>query len=588
MDLYQPRGFKATTMMVGDGESPLALCTSWADPWEVATPATVERFSIMAPMRTPAGIEVMLNNLARHPQIRQILLWAGGRLDQTVEASTTRDILLRLFNDGVMDDGLVRGTNFRLNRSLVEDGGLEIVRRIVENVKVVGPVSGLGADFETQMARLSAEKAEYMSPYVFPDLKVFTPESLPSEEVGIMVREGTIFEGWLRLLDRISRYGRNCPLETGGALVRELEFVRVVVEGQSKVPFEVPEWAQNLERLKLSAEKMEKYYREKIRPETYMVEIYPGVEQFQRPREFAYLYAEELHAFPRDNKFDFAVRRIAELGGIGAAVEFLRQVATRPSQNADEVIARVLGNTSVNDDEKVKIILEVMIPPVNQVERVINRIKEMPDDADKVFVLWAPDVHGMRNRARPCWIQGSMLVRNGQIDAKVTFRSHDVGKGWPENVYGIWRLVTDVAQETGYKPGRLIVDSESGHVYQNDIGWVDQLVTSELRDKPAEKVFDRETMGDPRGNWLVALVDGKIVMTLRDPVTSQPLMTLEDKTAKGMMAKLRQLRLVDKPDHALDLGMQLATAEVCRLVGIPFTQDKPVDFRLIRKEIEAD
>jgi hypothetical protein len=389
------------------------------------------------------------------------------------------------------------------------------------------------------------------------------------------------------MLDTLLRYGQDCQLETGGATVRELPFIRVVINNPES--FEIPEWLAGIERLGYTPESLEKYYETKILPNTHMREIYPGVTKFYRPDGIKYLYAELLFAYPRDPEFDQAVYEMTESLGIEHTLQFLQSVE-RSSARADrnEIAESILVDPEVSDRQKAEVLMELFVPPVNQVQRILDQIRNMPDDADKTFFLWQPSVHGMRDRGRPCLVQGSLLVRDGRIDMKATFRSHDIPKGWIENIYGIRRFLMDIANTTGYEVGTLTVESESAHMYLADVEWANELVTREIRNKQPVKVYDAETMSDPRGNWQINVVDGQIRCVLQDQV-GIPLLELEGRTAKDIIAQFRHFRLLSDPNHAMDLGAQLANAELANLVGpefLPYIQDRSLNFRNIRNALK--
>lgn len=583
LEIYAPREFKATTLMVGNPESSVAVCTSWSDPWTVVDEVIVNRVSIVAPLRTPNGIGVLLSNLARNPQINQIVIWSGGEWDNGNAALLPRDYLQRLFVDGIDDKGFIIGTRFCLPPELIADNGLEIIRTVLGNVQLISEIR-TPEELRVALDGATLSKA-YMEPHRFPEFEIQTVETLPSERHAMGVSEPTLDQAWIHLLDRILRYGNNTFLETGGAKVRELEFFRTVITNQGTT-FELPKWMQGLTNLPLTQEGLESYFRTKILPaERFMVQLIEGVPKFVRPDSVSYLYAEDMFAYPRDPIIDNAVTSIYSMGGIAHVYAFLSENARYPHPEAEQLAQVILSNGLMTDVQKIEALLEIFVPPTNQISKLIERIKKTPDDADKIFVLWEPEVHGMRDRARPCALMGEVLVRNERVDMHVVFRTHDMAKAWVENVYGFWRLQTYIAEQTGLEPGVLIVDSESAHMYQVDVEWVQKLVAEQIWNKEPRIVFNDGEMADPRGNWVVNVVDGQIICVLQDPATAQPLYKLEGRTAKNIIGQLRHLGLLEQPDHALDIGSQLKQAEICNLLGIPFVQDRSIDFHELRKRM---
>lgn len=580
-----PLKFKAERLVVGNPTSDAGIITSWSDPQDIVDPEILEHAYCVAPLRTLSGLSIMLANLARNPQIRRLVIYNRGDYDEKTDAMIPKRHLMALFSDGVEDDGTIVGTNFKLPDELVRGGGVEVLRRIIQNVQVVSTTSN--RDELIDVLKDQGNASPYMEPHIFPEFEIKAAETLPSERFNIVVREKTLPQAWLGLLYHITRYGVDCELETGGAQVRELPFVRVVIENQG-ADMQLPPWIGGIVQLGITPEKLEAYYTTKILPTPYEEEIYPGVKRFVRPETTSYLYSELLFYYPtRPQEFDDFVIGVAQVTGVNVVATYLKQAARNPRNDADTIAENVLADTSLSDKQKVQVLLEVYVPPINQVDQVINRIKNSPDDVDKVAFLWLPDVHGVRNHGRPCFTQIAFLVRGGKISMKVTFRSHDGAKGWFENLYGAWGLMCDIAQETGYDMGTIVAESESGHIYQGDLPWVLELIQKEVLDVPSVKVFDSETMGDPRGNWSVNVINGQIVAILKDPSTDKPLAELFGRTARNIMAQMRHLKLMADADHALDIGAELAKAELCNLVGLPYVQDKPLDFRKIRIGLEA-
>ena len=579
INVYAPRAFKATTMLVGSNESSVALATGWIDPWNVVAAGDLKNFSIVAPLRTPMGINIVLWNLAKNPQIRHLGVWASDELDRTSRGSAGREYLESLWNNGIEEDGTIRGTAFKLLPELVEDGGIEIIRQIIEKVRLHDfsnqEKSALG-----QIARGLQEEGSYMTPYSFKEFEIRAPDSFPSEEAGLEIREKHLFDAWLRLVDRIMRYGKMRELETGGALVREIEFARVVIEGEDLENFHLPDYIEGIGELRITRDSLDSYFREKILPDSRLVEIYPGVYRFERG-ESRYLYSELMFFYPRDKGIDQAVHWIYKNNGLEAAYEYLSNNHT-VSEERINTAREVMNNTGIEAEQKVGILLEIFIPPVNQVEKAIERIKTTPADADKTFILWDPATHGVQDRGRPCLVYASLLVRDGRVDMQTTWRSHDIAKGWPDNLYGMLRLQEYIAKETGNKRGYLLATSESAHIYQADVSWMEKIWREHLVDKKLKKVFHDESEADPRGNVNITVVGNEIVLVLQDPETASPLTTFRG-TFKDVYYMLKKLDLLSNHSHLMDVGSELQKAEMCRLLGIPYVQDKPIDFRNLRQ-----
>lgn len=571
--LYMPRSFKATTMMVGNPESPVALCTGWSDPWDVVSSKTVESFSVVAPLREPLGVDIMLHNLLANPQIRAVVLYHRGRFDETEAARRPMEILKTIWANGVDESGLVRGTSHQLFPELVDDGMLEELKKMVADVQLL--------EFEGKTVEMIAAEVRKGERFSFPprvraippEFKIPQVERFPSEGVSLQIRERNAFEAWSDFIGLIMRYGHDCALEKGGALVREIPYVRIVLERNPDRFFAIPSWTGELKNVLLTEKELEAYYQKYIRPEDYMREIYPGVWKFVRPPEEKYLYAELIFAFPRPKEVDLAVEFMLKTEGLEAVIKFLENSFPLKDLAKKKIAERVCRDFTFSPEKKSDILLEIFCPPTNQLADKIRRIKEMPDDADKTIILWDPRTHGMQDRGRPCWIELNFLVREGKIHTKAVFRSHDIAKGWLFNAYGIWRLWQDVCQETGYEMGKMTIESESAHVYKGDETWVREFWEERFNESRPKLVFDSER-ADPRGNLVISVVNDEITCVLVSP-DGRPLAEIRGRTAKRIMAEINRRDWISQIDHALDIGSELAKAGICRKLKIPYQQDKP-------------
>lgn len=575
--LYMPRSHKAKTMLVGDPESQVALCTGWNDPEFVVFEESINEFSIVAPLRSLTGIDIMLYNLAANPWIRYVGFWAGGSQDETERAKKPRETLEALWQNGIEEDGTIRGTGYKLNKSLIENGAIEVIRKITQNVTLVDWRQNEKRELG-KLASFLPKATSHMDRIRFPELLIEEVESFPSEEISIFVREKKAADAWFHLLDRIMRYGKNTILETEqGTKIREVQFAHVVIESESG-DFYFPDWLGKIPELSLTPQSLEDYYRRYFTPEPYLIEIYPGVKKFIRPEEDKYLYCELLYAFPRPKEIDLAVAHILSMEGIGGVKKFLEE--NFPLQNPEkrEIVERIWYDFNLSPEKKSEILLEIFRPPINQVENVIKRIKEIPDDADKTFVLWDPATHGIQYSGRPCLVEMGLLIRNGKINSRAVFRSHDIPRGWLKNFYGIYRFLQKIGQETGYPIGEIEINSESAHLYLSDQEWVKKLWQERIVKATPKRVFD-ETKADPRGNFAIELVDGEIVCTLLSPKEGTPLIEIKGRTANSVIAQLGHLDLISQVSHGLDIGAELTKAEICLREGILYVQDKPLGLK---------
>ncbi|PIQ70415.1 hypothetical protein COS55_00120 [Candidatus Shapirobacteria bacterium CG03_land_8_20_14_0_80_40_19] len=569
-DLYMPRMAKAKTMLVGNKNSNVAICTSWDDPELVLTEEIIEKVAIAAPMRSTYGVNILLANLALNPQIDKLIFLRGGEFDETETGCLPRKIINNLWKNGIDKKGKIIGTELSLLPELIEGKGAEIIGEITKTVKVIDFEGKDEKGLEKLSKMIDGFKTASLKrkKHVFPNFKVEKVETLPSEKTAHEIREKTGALAWLKLIDRIIRYGQTAILETKeGTQVRELPYVRITIEDLEKSGFAVPDWLSAIPEVKITPEELEIYYQKFIKPDTYYKEIYPGVLKFVRPPTDKYLYCELLFAFPRPKEIDLAVEYMLKARGINAVYNFLSEKF--PPEN-EKLAKNVLADKKITDEEKARVLLEIFRPPKNQVAELMKRLKEEGSDADKTLILWDPNVHSFLYSGRPCWVESAALLRDGVLNFKAVFRSHDIAKGWFKNVYGIYRFVQEyLCQPIGAKIGTITIESESGHIYVADLSWVKKL-WQELVEK--KRILPVE-LNDPRGNLLISVEGKEVEVVLISPEDGRPLISFKGDPQK-VLKEIIQKDLLLQKGHFAYLGQELARAEHCIKNKTAYLQDK--------------
>lgn len=602
--LYAPRSSKQN-ILIGNIESRLGLATGWGDPNVSAPDGAEDLFCLIASMRTPGGVELMLHNVASLNQIEQVLIFAATKNDDTPQGMMPRRLIHDLWTHGLSDDGIVIENGYKLKEELVKDGGIDIIRTILEKVQL-HDFSDLSKTELLKQAQNIPILNFSREPHTFPEFQVRAPETLPSERIAPKeIRDTNAFNAWLKLMGEIARYGPDTKLETkSGVSVRELPLARVVLSGPK--PFEnLPDWTGSLTSIDLSRDSLEQYAARFMFPKEYRREIFPGVRKFFRPSNEKYLYAELIHDYPRRKSEDETFYKLANKRGVDLVHQLLQdsdRAVIDADQIAEQVLAtdfrgkaiQLLGETAEPSERqieemitklKTEVLLELYKPPFNQFSKVIERLKTEPDDADKTIILWDPEVHGVANSGRPCLVELSFLARDGKLFTHALFRSHDIPKGWIFNLYGVWKLANQIATETGLEVGEIVSDSESAHAYTGDLNWVSELYSKEHISKTPSTRFEAE-MSDPRGNLMITTLDREIVVNLTHPITNQAMLELKAPTARQMMAQIRHHDLISQTAHALDIGAQLQAAEIALAIGQPFTQDQPHQLvRALKRQI---
>ncbi|MCX6674821.1 MAG: thymidylate synthase [Methanothrix sp.] len=112
---------------------------------------------------------------------------------------------------------------------------------------------------------------------------------------------------------------------------------------------------------------------------------------------------------------------------------------------------------------------------VDQIEQAIRRLKASPSTRRATAVTWIPPVDEIKDEV-PCMIVDDFKLRDGCLNLSVFFRSHDFAGAYPANLYGLARVLEQVAKEVGARPGSISTTSASAHVYEHDWDYVEEML----------------------------------------------------------------------------------------------------------------
>ena len=200
----------------------------------------------------------------------------------------------------------------------------------------------------------------------------------------------------------------------------------------------------------------------------------------------------------------------------------------------------------------------------NQIEFIINRLKEEKDDRGACAVTWNVD-SDLGQRRRPCIVLIQALIQDDTLHILSYIRSNDMYQAWPRNCFGLLKIQKEVSDAIGVKMGPLTIISASSHIYKKE--WED-----------ANKIIKQETqircVPDPRGNLILAINQEKGVFELsllspRGELVAQ--MTARDSVEAA--EKIAMNEWVSQIGHALDLGKQLGWMDLALKYGFDFRQD---------------
>jgi thymidylate synthase len=112
---------------------------------------------------------------------------------------------------------------------------------------------------------------------------------------------------------------------------------------------------------------------------------------------------------------------------------------------------------------------------MDQIEQVISRLKASPSTRRATAVTWIPPIDEIKDEV-PCMIADDFKLRDGFLNLSVFFRSHDFAGAYPANLYGLARVLEQVAKEVGARPGSISTTSASAHIYEHDWDYVEEML----------------------------------------------------------------------------------------------------------------
>lgn len=207
------------------------------------------------------------------------------------------------------------------------------------------------------------------------------------------------------------------------------------------------------------------------------------------------------------------------------------------------------------------------------VDSLIQNLKNSPDTRRAVATTLVPWVDAYSDEP-PCITQVQGLQAHGKLHFLVTVRSHDIFRAAIPNAFGLRAIQKQVAEATGLEMGKLQITSQSAHIYEQDWDNAKKLARCAFWERPVSKMYDAED-ADPRGVFMIRVSGDKIMMDFNTK-DGQPLLQLEGKSADHLALQIAQNELIGQSGHALDIGIQLARAEIALKKGIEFVQDRPL------------
>ena len=243
--LYLPEKYPVT-----EGNfSSLGLATCWSDPVFLIKqfPTLQDHIGLMGTLYSKEGVSVIVRNLCLNPQIKTLLVWGNSPLSQTYFGIAGREILNTLWEKGVEEDNLVVGTDFRLHKEIDRAAILRVIKEVTLKDISHLPQKALMDEVIEVTKTLKKDSPPYMDSMEFPETVRDTSLPFASEEVGWVVRDRQLHKVWLKLVERILRYGGIKKTEYGNSQ-KELQLATWIIEKEDIDTMVIPDWPDEVRR----------------------------------------------------------------------------------------------------------------------------------------------------------------------------------------------------------------------------------------------------------------------------------------------------------------------------------------------------
>lgn len=209
---------------IGNRESQVGICTLWTEKEKIMERIGKEEYCVIGNLYTAMGINAMIKNILANPRIRYLVL-CGKDMNKSGEA------LVSFMKNGIDSKRKIVGHEAYIDSSVP----IDLVEKFRSNVKLID-MREREDEISNKISSLP-ELPAFMEP-VFIEEEDKTFPSMPADRVCFTVRDSTIGNAWLNILDIIMKFGEEKDSEYG---VKQKEIINLVsvIDGDDKV---IAEW----------------------------------------------------------------------------------------------------------------------------------------------------------------------------------------------------------------------------------------------------------------------------------------------------------------------------------------------------------
>ncbi|MES1022016.1 thymidylate synthase [Gloeocapsa sp. BRSZ] len=209
----------------------------------------------------------------------------------------------------------------------------------------------------------------------------------------------------------------------------------------------------------------------------------------------------------------------------------------------------------------------------DQIEQVIQKLIGEIDAASAVMSLW--DVQDHEKGGSPCLNHIWVRVVDNELSLTAIFRSNDMFSAWVANAMGLRALQRhirdEIAKRSEYnlRMGPLITISQSAHIYDDTWDNAEELIQQQYA-----AICSKPDYYDPSGNFLIEIIDGKIVVNQTTPGSGEIVACYSGKDPSKLIREIAAANPAVRPDHVGYLGIELQKASECLKIVKQYIQDR--------------
>ncbi len=491
----------------------MALCTLWTPKEHIVEQLDKNSFCLAGQLYSRRGLNFIVRNLLAKPSI-QYLIVCGNSLTDTDKA------LGRFFEKGEVEEGAVDPQ--------VPKEALMGLRERLELINLSGVLKG--KEISEVISGLEKKRAT-AEPQTFPEPSYRDEESFPTDPSVFKVRGNYIGEVWLRALKHVLKFGRKQE-RIGGQKVKSIHNLAVVIEKEN------PREPKIYPYFNFEQKDVDQYV------ENFLAKELKG---------HSYSYGSRLQDYRDVDQIKIMKEKLARFSGEEGALAVLWDPTAdnfppnKDTRHPESASRRNSGSDASN----------CQIPDRARDGGMGGKGKKRLGKAGDWSV--------------PCLnlVQGQ--VYGEKLCLTAYFRAHDIFNAWPRNLFALRKLQCQLADETNYKLGTLTVFSQFAWISLNDLPLAKGVVKNN---------YVKNCVWDPRGNFVIDVKEEEIIAIHLSPEGKK----LQEFSIDGQVTKaavklcgeiIAELSVSDL-NHAADLGMELAKAEIAVKNDLKYEQDRPL------------